>query len=118
MKHAYAVCFNVNFLQKELQHIERCFTEINCYPKWLLKQSFDSFKINNKNYNTSINNKNNNSSNINNLSDKIIYTLKLAYKGNHGINVIKSIKTSAKNTFPEKHDVRIIIFFCNNFFSF
>ena len=29
-------------------------------------------------------------------------------KGDHGINLIKSIKTSTKKTLPEKHDVMII----------
>ena len=38
IRHAYTVFSNDNLLQKELHHIERCFNEINGYPKWLLKQ--------------------------------------------------------------------------------
>ena len=48
-------------------------------------------------------------SNLNRSSDKIVHTLKLPYKGDHGINLIKSIKTSTKKPLPEKHDVRIIL---------
>ena len=36
--------------------------------------------------------------NINSLSDKIVYTLKLPYKGDHGTNLIKSIKISTKKS--------------------
>ena len=99
---------NNNLLQEELHHIETSFTEINGYSKWLLKQTCDSFKTSNKN-NNKINNKNNNNMNINNLSDKIMHTLKLPYKGNHSNNLIESIKTSPKKSLPEKHDVRIIL---------
>ena len=35
--------------------------------------------------------------------------LKLPYKGDHVINLIKSIKISTKKSLPEKHDVRIIL---------
>ena len=40
----YTVCWNDNLLQKELHRIETCFTEFNGYPKWLLKQTLDSFE--------------------------------------------------------------------------
>ena len=50
---------NDNSLQEELHNIEKCFTKINGYAKWLLKKIFDSFKTNNKNYNNNFNNKNN-----------------------------------------------------------
>ena len=95
-------------MQEELHHIKTCFTEINGYPKWLLKQTLDSFKNNYKSYNK-INNKNNNDRNIKNLSDKIVHTLKLPYKGDHSTNVTKSIKTSIKKSLPKKHDVRTIL---------
>ena len=36
---AYTVCSNDNLLQETLHHIETCFTEINGYPKCLLKQN-------------------------------------------------------------------------------
>ena len=74
IKRAYTVCSNDNLLLEELHHIESCFIEINDYPRSLLKQTFDSFKTNNKHYNTNINNENNNDTNINNLSDKIVHT--------------------------------------------
>ena len=50
----------------------------------------------------------NNDTNINNLSHKIVHTLKLPYKGDHGIDLKKSIKTSTKKILPEKYDARII----------
>ena len=93
----------------ELHRIETCFTEFNGYPKWLLKQTLDFFENSKKNHNNNINNENHNDPNINRLSDKIVHILKLPYKGDHGFNLIKSIKTSAKRTLPEKHDVRIIL---------
>ena len=96
-------------MQEELHHIETCFTEFNGYPKWLLKQTLDSFKNNNKNHNNNINNENHNDTNLNRLSDKIAHTLKLPYVGDHGINLLKSIKTSTKKFSPDKHDVRIIL---------
>ena len=71
-----------------------------------MKQTFDSFKTNNKKYNI---NDNKNDTNKNDLFDKIVYTLKLPCKGNHDINLIKSIKTSGKKISPEKYDIRIII---------
>ena len=43
-----------NLFQKELHYVETCFTEINGYPKWLLKQTFDSFITTNKNNNDNI----------------------------------------------------------------
>ena len=45
---------------------------------------------------------------INNLSDKIVHTLKLPFKNDHGTNLIKSIEASTKNSLSENHDVRII----------
>ena len=51
--------------------------------------------------------KDSNDTNINNLSDKTLRKLKLPCKDDHGINLIKSIKT--KKTLPEKHDVIIIL---------
>ena len=95
IRRAYTVCSNDNLLQKELHHIETCFTEFCGCPKWLLKQTLDSFKNNNKNHNNNINNENHNDTNLNRLSDKTVHTLKLPYKGDHGINLIKSIKTSS-----------------------
>ena len=50
------------------------FTEISGHPKWLLKETFDSFKASNKSYNDNIDNRNNNDANISNLPDKL-YTL-------------------------------------------
>ena len=94
-------------MRKELHHIEKCFIEFNGYPKWLLKQTLNSFENNSKNHNNNINNENHNDTNLHRLSDKIVHTLKLPYKGDHGINLIKSIKTSTKKSLPEKHDVRI-----------
>ena len=64
---------------------------------------------NNKNHNNKINNENHNDTNLNTLSDKIEHILKLLYKGDHGINLINSIKTSTKKSLPDKHDVRIIL---------
>ena len=105
IRQAYTVCLNDNLLQEELHHIEKCFTEINGYPKWLPKQTPDSFKTTSKEYNKI--NKNNSNMNINNYSDKIVHTLKLPYKGNHGTNLIKLIKASTMKSLPEKHDVKI-----------
>ena len=94
-----------SIMQEKLHHIE---TEINGYPKWLLKQKFDSFKTSNKSYNTNINNKSNDT-NIDKLPDKILHTLKLSCKSNHSSNLMKSIKTSTKKTLPEKHFARITL---------
>ena len=74
-----------------------------------MKQAFDSFKVSNKNYNDNTNDKNNSDTNVNNLSDKTGYTLKLPYKGDHGINLIKSMKTLIQKTLPEKPDVKNIL---------
>ena len=95
-------------MREELHHREKSFTEFNGYPKWLLKQTLDSFDNNNKNHNSKINNENHNNTNLSRLSDKIVHTLKLPYKGDHGINLIKSIKTSTKKALPEKHDIIIL----------
>ena len=35
--------------------------------------------------------------------------LKIPYKSDHGINLIKSIKTSTEKSLPEIHDFRIIL---------
>ena len=96
-------------MQEELDHIEKSFTVPIGYPKWQLKQTLDSFENNNKNYNNNINNENHNDTNLNTLSDTIVHTLKLPYKGDHSINLIKSIKTSTKKSLPKKYDVRIIL---------
>ena len=109
IRRTYTVCSNDNLLQEELHHIETRFTKFNGYPKWLLKQKLDSFKNNNKNHSSNINNENQNDTNLNRLSDKIVHTLKLPYKGAHGINLIKSIKTSMEKSLPDKHDVKIIL---------
>ena len=109
IRRAYTVCSNDNLLQKELHYIETCFTESNGCPKRLLKQTLDSFKNNNKNHNKNINNEYHNDTNLNRLSDKIVHTLKLPYGGDHGVNLIKSVKTATKKLLPDKHDVRIIL---------
>ena len=103
------VCSNDNLFQQELHHIETCFTELNDYPKWLLRQTLDSFENNDKNHNNNISNENHNDANLNMLSDKILHILKLPYKDNHGINLTKSIKISMKKSLSNKHDVRIIL---------
>ena len=74
-----------------------------------MKQTLVSFENNSKNHNNNINNENHNHTNLYRLSDKIVRTLKLPYKGDHGINLIKSIKTSAKKSLPQKNGVRIIL---------
>ena len=49
IRRAYTVCWNDNnHLQEKLHLIEMCFTEINGYPKFLLKQTFDSFETSEK----------------------------------------------------------------------
>ena len=50
---------------------------MNGYPKWLLKQTLNSFKTSNKSYNNKINNKNTNDTYINKLSN----SLKPVYSG-------------------------------------
>ena len=62
---SYTVCSNL--LQEELHHIEKCFNEIDGYPKWLLKQTIDSFKTSSREYNNKFNNKNSNDRNISNF---------------------------------------------------
>ena len=57
-----------------------------------IETSICSFE-NNKNHNNNINKENHKDMNFNRLSDTIVHTLKLPYKGDHGINLIKSIKT-------------------------
>ena len=47
--------------------------------------------------------------NMNNLSDKIVNTLKLPYQGDHKANLIKSIKESSNKSLPETLDARIIL---------
>ena len=74
-----------------------------------MKKTPDSFITSSKECNNKINSKNNNDMNINILSDKIVHTLKLPYKGDHGTNLIKSIKASTKKSLPENYDVRIIL---------
>ena len=81
--------------------IQKRVSEINGYPKWLFKQKFDSLRTSNKNYKQ--NNKNKNGTNINNSSDKTVHILKLPYKGDHGIHLLRTIKTSTKKIFLEKH---------------
>ena len=39
----------------------------------------------------------------------MVHTLKLPHEGDHGINLIKSIKTSTKTSLPEKHNIMIIL---------
>ena len=73
-----------------------------------MKQTLDFFGNNNKNHNNNINNGNQNDVNLKRLSDKFVHTLKLQYKGDHDINLTKSIKTSTKKSLPEKH-VTIIL---------
>ena len=70
-------------------HLKTCFTKINSYRKRLLKQTLDSFKTSNINYNNKINNKNNNDRNINDLFE-IVLTLKLPYKVDHNTNLKKN----------------------------
>ena len=92
-----------------MHHTDRCFTEINGYSKRVLKETFDSRKIKNKNSKFNINNKNNSDTSTNNLSDKIAHTLNLPHKEDHVISLMTSLKSSAKKISPEKHDVRIIL---------
>ena len=74
-----------------------------------MKETLFSFENNSENHNNDINKENHNNTNLNRLSDKIVHTLKLPYKGDNGINFMKSIKTSTKKSLPEKHDVRILL---------
>ena len=84
-----------------------CFTEFNGCTKRLLKQTLDSFENNNKDNNNNIKNKNHNDTNLNRLSDKNIHSIKPPYKGDHCINLIKSIKTSTKNSLAENMTSRL-----------
>lgn len=46
---------------------------------------------------------------INNLYDQTVHILKLPYKGNGGVGLIKAIKTSIQKTLWDSHDVRFIL---------
>ena len=104
IKRAYIICLNDKLLQEELYHIEKCFSEINGYPKWILKEIFDSFIISDdKNHNGSDN------SLDTNIVVKTVHTLKLPFKCEEGTNLIKSIKTTSRKALSENHDVRIVL---------
>ena len=105
IRRAYTICSNDKLLKKELDHLEKCFTKVNGYPKWLLKQTFESFSKEENNNTTNTDN----DINENNSNDKIIHTLKLPYQGDEGVSLIKSIKNATKKTLPENHDVRVIL---------
>ena len=62
-----------------------------------IETSICSFE-NNKNHNNNINKENHKDMNFSRLSDTIVHTLKLPYKGDHAINLIKSIQTSTKKS--------------------
>ena len=103
IKRLYIICSNNKLLQEELYHIEKCFSEINGYPKWILKQTIDSFIISDdENHNDSNNNLDTNT------VVKTVHTLKLSFKGEKGTNLIKSIKTTSRKELPENHHVRIV----------
>ena len=91
-------------MQEELYHIEKCFSEITGYPKWILKDISHSFIISDdKNHNDSNNNLDTNT------VVKTVHTLKLPFKYEEGTNLIKSIKTTSRKALPENHDVRIVL---------
>ena len=48
IRRADTVCSKDNLLWEELHRREKSFTEFNGYPKWLLKQTLDSFENKNK----------------------------------------------------------------------
>ena len=104
IKCAYIICSNDKLLQEELYHIEKCFSEINGYPKWILKDISESFIISDdKNHNDSNNNLDTNT------VVKTVHTLKSPFKYEECTNVIKSIKTTSRKALPENHDVRIVL---------
>ena len=74
-----------------------------------MKQTLDSFENTNKNYNNKIKNKNHNDKNLKRLSDEIVHSLKLPYRDDLGVNLIKLIKTSSKMSLPKKHNFSIIL---------
>ena len=76
IRRAYTVCLSDYPLKEELHYKETYFTVINDYPKCVLKQTSDPFKTGKRNYDNDTNNKKNNDTNINNLSHKIVHTLK------------------------------------------
>ena len=109
IRQVYTVCLNGVLLREALHHIETFFTEYNGCPTWVLKQTLDSFENKSKNHDNNINNENHNDTNLNRLSYKVIHNLKLPSKGDYGINLIKSTKSSTKKSLLEKHDVRNIL---------
>ena len=90
---------------EELCHIETSF-RVHWLPKMAIETNTWLFWKQQQNHNNNINNENQNDTNLNRLSDEIVQTLKLTYKGEHDIDLIKAIKTSTKKSLPEKQDVK------------
>ena len=95
-------------MQKDLHHIEKCFTAIDGYPKWLLKQISAFLKTSKDNCNNINNNNSGNNRDINISSDRTAHALKLPHIEDQGIKVTKSRKKLTKKKLPDNHGVRII----------
>ena len=93
---AYKICSTKELLDEELKCIEREFIEINGYPKWIVNQLKEEWKLANEQYHRNI------ETNIDsNTVATTTHMLVLPYKGEKGEKLIKSLNKHVKKVLPE-----------------
>ena len=95
---AYKICSTKELLDEELKHIDRTFTGIKEYPKWIVNQLKEECKPANEQYDRNIEIKF-----YNNTITTTTHMLVPPYKGEKGEKLIKSLNKHVKKVLPENH---------------
>ena len=99
IRRAYEICSTAEELNKELMHLRKVFTEINCSPSHLVDTTMKSVKEDrNRPKNEETKDKDN---------ENKMLTLKMAYAGEKGEGLIKDLNRTLSNTLPTNVRCRI-----------
>ena len=96
---AFKVCSNNQHLQNEIKHLKKVFRDINGYPNWIIEQTID--KVKNQNKMTW-------STQVTTNAEETEHLLMLPYKGKVGKTTLKSLPNTLKSVIPANNTCKII----------
>ena len=111
IRRAYDICSTKEALSYEIDFIQKVFTEINGYPRGLVRNMLKKYEEQNriKNVVTTTGDRIEGSRNVPTENDAIrTLVLKVPFRGKKGESLIRSFKTTLKKALPDNVKCRIV----------
>ena len=106
-RRAYLICSTEEALSNELAFITKVFTEVNGYPKYLVKSILQKTKESHDGLRTT-SSSNDGDDNQEQSAESKIYTMNIPYLGKEGEGMIRSLRNTLKRNLPSNQEVRIV----------